>query len=146
MEKSPALFSQLNSFHSWLPVVCYQKTSFQSLVTHIKQIKWQWQTRVPLVLQPTLFLEPHLHLIVEVSEQGPQLPSWHRFSHRWIMSEITHVLLTPNKLWEKCLSAQGNALPVYIFKTTEQEFKSVSLFQNLNTSQRKNKEMLQTWG
>lgn len=34
------------------------------------------------VFQLALVLEPHLHLIVEVSEQGPQLPSWHSFSHR----------------------------------------------------------------
>lgn len=30
----------------------------------------------------TLVLEPHLHLTVEVREQGPQLSSWHSFSHR----------------------------------------------------------------
>lgn len=38
-----------------------------------------------------MVLEPHLHLMVEVREQGPQLSSWHNFSHRWMVSEINNV-------------------------------------------------------
>lgn len=47
------------------------------------------------VLPPTLVLEPHLHLTVEVREQGPQQPSWHIFSHRWIESGTTRVRIIP---------------------------------------------------
>ena len=58
----------------------------------------------------TFVLKPHLHLIVEVREQGPQLPSWHSFSHRWMVSEITQVLsFSCDELGE----AQRNLHPVW---------------------------------
>lgn len=44
---------------------------------------------------PTLALEPHLHLTVEVREQGPQRPSWHICSHRWMESGTTRVRIIP---------------------------------------------------
>lgn len=47
------------------------------------------------VFPPTLALEPHLHLMVEVREQGPQRPSWHICSHRWMESGTTRVLIIP---------------------------------------------------
>ncbi len=66
-----------------------------------------------MVFLLTLVLEPHLHLIVEVREQGPQLPSWQSFSHRWTVSEITQILsVSPDKLHEQCPQAPRNVHPV----------------------------------
>lgn len=45
-------------------------------------------TNVVQVFLLTFVLEPHLHLMVEVRAQGPQLPSWQSFSHRWMVSGI----------------------------------------------------------
>lgn len=93
-----------------------------NLKKNIKNIK---KNSTQLPLQLAMVLEPHLHLIVEVREQGPQTPSWHSFSHRWIESKITFVCSVPERWENNACALHHHALPVWA--THHQQMQSLGI-------------------
>ncbi len=62
---------------------------FQNILNFVQL----WDNRL------TLRLLPHLHLIEEVKEHGPQLSSWQSFSHKWTESTADQ---TSEREMEEC--------------------------------------------